>query len=846
MLDVERQQRAFEILESTWALDDESAWDGAVQACAGDRELLEEVRSLALADRHITSFPEPLDSELAADLKRCLASSLPQYSRIGEYRLLEHLGSGGIGDVYRAEQASVPMQRHVAIKILRKRIENSEAKRRILAEREILSGLDHPNIAQLFEVGTTEDDRPYFVMEWVNGLPIDQYCRENHLSLEARLGLFCDLCSAVHFSHQRFVVHRDLKPANILVAADGRLKLLDFSIAKALLPETLSAYVDTATGQQPMTLAFASPEQIRNEEITTATDVHGLGVVLYMLLTDRHPFDIVGTAVHEVAEAICQEPVPRPSQIREGAAGEPRSGSGVIGSAHDVSQLDAIVLGALNKEPSDRYASAEQLRLDIENYLSFRPISVSPPGPLREVTLAIRRHRGLTTSVFASLLLLAVFVTSLLYQVKKTAEEAERANRERIATERVADFLVGMFGVLDSSYGETATATAHQLLDTAFERAVEELKEEPESQSRVLSALGASYRDLGLVETSISVLTREVELRRQAFGAPSNELAKSINDLAYSFWRSRQVDEATERFGQALVIVQSTPEPDPAVEATSLNGLGLTSWYKGDHEDAESYFHKALRLRTEAHGLASHQVASSLNNIGIALRDQGRNDEAARYARRAVETRVELLGPSHPIVARSYFNLAAIYDSIDQCAEAVPLFHQAIRIWSEVFGEQHPKVAASWQRLASCYLGELDFESAEKALETSMGLHSESGREDTEKFGRDLMLKGQIYLAQERYSDAVQTQSKAVEVLEQHLGADHRVLAAAYESLGVGMRARGHGASADSYFAKAARIHIETFGRDHPSVVEFCATYEGACARVTEHREAPGSAAEVN
>ncbi len=354
------------------------------QACAGDEELRQEVRALLAANRDAASF---LDSPVAMPphsgtlsptlvMPQAISNSTSAAEsgiRVGHYRMLREIGRGGMGAVWLAEHADGQFRQQVAIKLLHAGAENEEISRRFRHERQILASLDHPNIARLLDGGTTEDGRPYFVMEHIEGLPIDEYCRQHQLSVDDRLRLFRQVCAAVHYAHQNLVIHRDLKPSNIVVTADGAPKLLDFGIAKLLQPDLAQSY-DTLSGVTPMTPAYASPEQVRGEKLTTASDVYSLGVVLYELLTGRSPYRLKANTFGELMRAMVEQEPERPSTAITRKDDEPSAAPVTIEPPDKLRRrlagdIDSIALMALHKEPGTRYSSVEQFCEDIRRYL---------------------------------------------------------------------------------------------------------------------------------------------------------------------------------------------------------------------------------------------------------------------------------------------------------------------------------------------------------------------------------------------------------------------------------------------------------------------------------------------
>ena len=451
----ERWQQIKEIFQTTFELPPGERPAHLDQACGGDRELLAEVESLLLSMED-----EGFLASAAADYVpgALTAESFDRNigRRVGAYQMVRLIGEGGMGAVYLAERAG-EFHQQAAIKLLRAGMDSRGIVRRFHKERQILASLDHPNIARLLEGGTTEEGRPYFVMEYVEGQPIDVYADRHQLGIEDRLRLFQQVCAAVQYAHQRLVVHRDIKPGNILVAGSATPKLLDFGIAKLLRsdvsPETAGL---TRTGLRPMTPEYASPEQVRAAPITTATDVYSLGAVLYRLLTGQTPLELPPGSV-EMERAICEKDPRPPSQVAGQAVSRELRGD-----------LDTIVLKALQKDPARRYASAEQLSADIQRYLDGMPIQARPQTLVYRAGRFVRRNRVPVAAAALVMISLAAGMTVAIYQAHIARVERLRAERRFQDVRRLAHtFLFDFNDAIQNLPG--ATPARHLVVTKALE-----------------------------------------------------------------------------------------------------------------------------------------------------------------------------------------------------------------------------------------------------------------------------------------------------------------------------------------------------------------------------------------
>lgn len=414
------------------------------QMCHGDDQLYAQVEDLlladGLADKGLTLTPHVLSilSGAPSDLPRL------EGRRVGQYDLVREIGRGGMGAVYLAKRADNVFSKQVALKVLRPEYRDAKLLRRFHQEREIVARLDHPNIARLFDGGTTEDGLPYSVMEYVDGQPIDSYCDKRRLTISDRLALVRTVCAAAQYAHRHLVVHRDLKPSNILVTSDGQVKLLDFGIAKLLGVDTDDTF---SSGAQLLTLAYASPEQIRGERITTGADVYSLGVVLYELLTGRRPYATSGLPLHRLTQAICEQSIASPSEIvlqpiEEGRIANTNAGvtpeelaalrgTTPVKLARRLSgELDNIVMMAMRKEPDRRYRSVEQLSEDLGRHMSGLPVLAQTDSVPYRARKFVRRHLVGIAAAAMVLLSMSGAIATTSWQARVARDERGRAERE--------------------------------------------------------------------------------------------------------------------------------------------------------------------------------------------------------------------------------------------------------------------------------------------------------------------------------------------------------------------------------------------------------------------------------
>ncbi|MEW5915180.1 MAG: serine/threonine-protein kinase [Gemmatimonadota bacterium] len=511
--------------------------------CAGDEGMLAELRTLLDADR------SDGDGRLAG-LIGGAAASLVQHDEpapwdgrvIGSYRLVREIARGGMGTVYLAERADAAYEARVAIKFARGVVAGHEVVRRFLAERQILADLEHPRIARLLDGGATDDGTPFLVMEYIDGEPIDAYADSRNLDVPARLALFRSVCDAVQHAHRRLVVHRDIKPSNILVGPDGTPKLLDFGVAKLLDP-SVDGGTKTSHAGGLLTPAYASPEQVRGDTVTTATDVYALGVLLYRLLTGVLPYGAGTRSGIDLSHAILDESPAPPSRSQVRSAPNETFGPARTLNA----DIDAIVLTALEKEPSRRYPSVEHLSDDIARYLERKPVMARPATRTYQVRKFISRYRRAvvaTTATFVAGLGLVAFYTIRL------ARERDVALQETRKAEQVTAFLERLFAMSDPSEARGNTITAREVLDSAAARAPNELAQQPEVQAALLYTLGGVYANIGLEKGARPILERALALRLGIANASRPSLGEFLRRLG-------DVEIALGRFDSATALLRS-------------------------------------------------------------------------------------------------------------------------------------------------------------------------------------------------------------------------------------------------------------------------------------------------
>jgi non-specific serine/threonine protein kinase/serine/threonine-protein kinase len=581
-------------------------------ACGADAEIRAEVESLL--ELHETGqhvLDRPL-ADVAPDFDDAPSNFVGR--RIGSYRLERLLGEGGMGAVYEATRVDDQFQQRVALKLVKGGMYSEDVLRRFRQERQILAGLVHPHIARLLDGGVTPDGQPYFVMEFIDGKPVDKYCSEKRLGIRERLELFRDVCGAVQYAHQNLIVHRDLKPGNILVTSGGDVKLLDFGIAKLLREAGEDAVTQTGTGMHAMTPEYASPEQVRGDSVTTAADVYSLGVVLYELLTGIRPFQLKERVLAEMARIICEEEPTKPSTAVTGTGGKSTIGDVKPDRLRRdlAGDLDNIVLLALRKEPNRRYSSSEAFSEDVRRYLAGEPVTAHPPSFTYRSAKFVRRHVMAVTAAGLVMAAVAAGTAATAWQARIASRERARAVKRFTDVRELAHSF--LFDFNDSLQGVPGATAARRLIVGKGLQYLDTLASESGNDVPLIRELGSAYLRVGDLQ--------------------GNPGVANIGDS----------QGALASYRKALAILEPLSvkgDYDSRAEfALALTRFGDLLWAMGDSPQALIQYQRALALQEE---LASQRPADlvqrsrsgyNCNNIGDLYLESNDLDRAeASYAK---------------------------------------------------------------------------------------------------------------------------------------------------------------------------------------------------------------------
>lgn len=816
-----------------WALDLAPDEDRAARLRheLGDQpELLSQVLALVAAESEAGTF---LESPVLCGLPLEPPALVGSLESLGPYRILRPIGQGGMGTVYLAERADRQYEKRVAIKIA-DRPGSPEVQRRLEAERSILARLEHPNIARLYDSGTVQGV-PYFVMELVDGIPIDRYCRLHGLGLGARVDLFVGVCRAVEHAHRSLVVHRDLKPGNVLVTVQGEPKLLDFGLAKLLDPAA-AAPEATRGGLRPLTPEYASPEQLLGEPITLASDVYSLGAVLYRMLSGELPRSIASLEPSKLARALAQDPPPLCGRSR--AAGR--------GPAVDA-DVEAIVLKALAVEPARRYGSVSELLADLERYKAGEPVRARPPTAWYRAGKFARRHRAGLAAVTGVLAVVCAALLLVLAQMREVALQRNEARRSQARAEGLSALLVDVLREADPSRSGGENVTLREALDRGVSGIETRSGDDPELRALQLAAVGSIYRELGAYDEALRFTGAAVELR-EAGGQPL-PLARALVRLGTILNDQGSYREAQASLHRAVTLLGEHLGGSHREVAQALEGLGWSQQQLGHYEAAEASLRRALAIFTRHHGEGSAEVASARlrlgqlqwvtgrladaaesllaaadvlarsgdryraelglarENLGVLALVSGDLDAAERWLLASLEVRTESLGPAGTARADSLFMLARLYRARGELSRA----ERAVRRSLELAAGNPTRVMAA-EVMAGILLDRGEVDAAERELTGLVERLGDGGFGDHPVAARVLGSLAAVQLRKGDRATALDLLRQALSIRQRSFPADHFLVGESQLALGRCLLEAGKPDRAEPLLAAAQDLLQRAFG----------------------------------
>ena len=776
-------------------------------ACGDDKTLLAEVLAMLHQDASGHSL---LDRNIADVAHDTFTKSSPEsliLKEIGPYKIIRLLGEGGMGVVYLAERRDLHTQ--VAVKILRDAWLSPSRRERFAIEQRTLAQLNHSSIARLYDADVLDDGTPWFVMEYVDGVPLTSYCRKIDCSVEQRLKLFRSVCEAVQHAHSHAVIHRDLKPSNILVKNDGSVRLLDFGIAKQI--ESLDLQVDqTMTGLRMMTPAYASPEQVRGDRVGISTDVYSLGVILYELLTGQLPFDLSGLTPAEAATVITEHEPGKPSTaVRSSADSGANSRVLTLGKTA-WADLDCLCLNAMHKDPSRRYRSVEALIRDIDHYLNGEPLEARPDALQYRIGKFVRRHRG---SVAATAVTSILIVGLVIFFTLRLAKARDTALSEAARTQRIQQFMTSLFQGGDATTGPSESLRVITVVDRGVQEA-RKLDNDPKVQAELYQNLGTIYQKLGKFDQADALLRLALDRRKALFGADSEEVAESL--IALGLLRSDQahLEEAEKLVQDGLAMTRRHVPPNHPAVAKAYLAFGKVLAQRGSYDRAISALNEAVRLRS-APGVAPSDLAASLSALADAHYSAGHYDICRSLYTRVLGMHREIYGPRHPLIADDLGSLGAVQRDLGFYSEAEQLDRQALDIVQSYYGHDHPQTAARLTALAESLTYENKYDEAVSALEQALAIQERVYGPVHPSVAETLNELGNVASMRDKLDDAEARFRRAVDIYRAVYGDHHYLVAIALSNLASIYMDKKNYPHAEQIFRDVIRRYKETLPPDN-------------------------------
>ncbi len=773
--------------------------------------------------------------------------AFPEGATIGPYRVIRELGRGGMGTVYLAERSDDQFARQVAIKVIKRGMDTDEVLQRFRQERLILARLEHPGIARMYDAGVTDDARPYLVLEFVDGVPIDRYCDTERLPVEERLRLFLSVCEAVSYAHGKLVLHRDLKPSNILVAPDGP-RVLDFGIGKVLDQSEGEAL--TALVGRRLTPEYASPEQLAGSPTSTASDVFALGVVLHELLTGMRPSSHTsdGGPQHGPSDS----PLSRPSTVLT----DPSKTTGPLAAARRSTperlarrlqgDLDVILMKALHPDTTRRYPSVEAFAADVRRHLDGFPVTARPDSWSYRAGKFVKRHRFPVFSGSGLVLSVLLFAVASSLQQLQTARERDRADRERIRAQEVAGVLEGMFtGAGFTSAERIDTLRVRDFLDLSADRIIAQLEDQPATQGSLLRILGQAQIGFGGFEEADTLLTRAIATLN---AVPEQDrdpsaMARAKGELGGLRMRQGQFEEARALLGEAL----DDSDPDsPLGYGDALHNLGVLHSQAGAWDSAAFALDSALSIRRSDPDANAVALGSTLSMRGGVAQRMGDLPLAVRLAEEAWQVTRAALDPDHPTVLTFEQNYAFMLHRSGASTEAVPLYRDLLDRYVSTIGRT-PDYATALANYGNALRGTDDLTGSLAALREADELEREllGDRSPARTFTLDAL--GSTLTALEQHDRALSVFNEQLSISLAAFGDQHPATAAARSKVAGTACALSAGPSSDAVtlIDEAESAIRSAFPPGHPAVTDFLIRKGRCYVRLNRGAEARESLAEA-
>ena len=779
------------------------------EQCAGDPELYEEIVSLLAADEKVHNL---LDG-LAIDTLTPQEGLSLEGETIANYKIIRKIASGGMGAVYLAERSDGHFDRSVALKVIKKGMDSEQILKRFKRERQILARLQHPNIARLFDAGITKDGRPYFTMEYIDGLPIDEYCDQNKLNIKKRLELFQTVCEAVGYAHRNLIVHRDLKPGNIFITTEGKVKLLDFGIA-ALLNETDEGGQITKVGQQVLTPEYAAPEQFKGGQTSVSSDIYQLGVVLYELLNGSRPYDFFDLTLSDIEKKLVEQEPKKLTGLeinRIGKIAQNRNSSVSEIKKTLRGDLEIICLKALRKEADSRYLSIDAFQDDIKRYLTLKPV-LARKGTFRYKTqkFIIRNKVGVTGFT----IILVAFFSIILFYTGALKKERDKAHDEALKAAQVSSFLIDIFKVADPAVSKGETITAREILERGRQNIESRLQQQPLLQAKMLNVLGEVYGKLAMFDTAAVLLEKALTLRQDNLDSFNAEIAETMSGLAVVYLETGAYEKAGKLLDQAFSIIDN--KNLVAEKADVLNLKGRFHQYHREYKKAEPFFRESLQMNIGLFGEHHDIVASGYNDLALNMKRQGNYEESEKLQRKAIAIKTAIFGSESSELSTEYFNLAKLLHLRDDFEQADSLFNRALKMDRKILGNRHSDLAKVLTSYSFLKKDMRQLDEAQKLISEAYLINLGLFGEKHHSVASNLDFKARLLRYSKKYDQSLVLHKKALGMKKAVWGERHPSVANTINNIGRVYDAMGDYKSAEKYYQDAMEMIYAIQGKDDP------------------------------
>lgn len=732
---------------------------------------------------------------------------------IGPYQIDRLLGRGGMGAVYLAHRVDGQFEQQVAVKLLKRGMDSDELLHRFRIERQIQARLEHPHIARLLDGGLSADGQPYFTMEYVPGVPLNQYIDQRPWNINEHLHLFQQISSAIQYAHGQLVIHRDLKPSNIMVGPDGQVKLLDFGIAR-LLDDDSSAI--TRADHRVYTPEYASPEQVQGKPVGTATDIYSLGVVLYELLSGNRPLDLTELSPAAREQRICEERPKPPSQhiqasLPEGAMTPERLRKRLRGD------LDTICLKALRKEPQRRYATAGDFSADIDRHLQDLPVSARPDTFAYRSRKFIQRNRLAIIAGLAMLLLLAGVTSMYTWRL---SQERDRARLEAEKAKQVTEFITHIFEENNPIVNQGDSLTARQLLDRGTDRIKTELAQQPELKQEMLALMGDLYSEMGLANEARTLYGDALDIEAKLANSRSLTTARILRKIARVELVNGFPERADSLIRAALAIRIEKEAPEDAEQGELVEMLGEAFIKTRGLDSAEYYLLQSLEIFEKIHESPHSDIAATLQSIGVMYDAAFEKDKAIDYLQQAIAMH-EQLEKEQGIPFRRPMLLHAMGMAHMRQGDtefANQYFDEALTLFRSVYGNAHPTLGNILRSKALLLADEAKYEEAKVCLDECLRLYQNLYGEKHPRVATVLSELGTLRSDQLDYAGAEAYYRQSLALRDRNKSSQS--LAIVLVNLGAALEKQKRYKAAEPYYVEGLEIDKSIHGNVHPYIVD--------------------------